>query len=68
MFSQQQKVFLGTVTILGISAITFFGPPRKKSGHNTFDVDRPEEVQKSIDQAQNDRLQRLSTKNNDSNK
>ena len=40
MPGQQTKVFIGTVGILGFCAATFFGAPRKKSGHGAFDVDR----------------------------
>ena len=38
--SLQKRVFVGTSAWLIFTAVTFFGFPQKKSGHNLFDVDR----------------------------
>jgi len=53
----QTKVFIGTTTILGLSYYSFFHLfPKKKAGHNAFDVDKPEAVQASMDKASDKRL------------
>ena len=59
----QTRVFVGTVGILTFSYVTFFHIfPKKKAGHNAFDVDKPEAVQKLMDDRANDRLRTVSKK------
>lgn len=49
--SQGFKVFVGTSSIMGFAGLTFFGAQRKSAGHNAFDVDKPEVVSKSMEDA-----------------
>lgn len=41
------QVFVGTVLILGISAIPVFAKPKEKRGHDLFSQERPEVVVQS---------------------
>lgn len=51
-FGTQGKVFVGTMSVLGFSYVTFFHLfPKKKAGHNAFDVEKPEAVQSAMDRA-----------------
>ena len=65
MFTVQRKVFLLTSTIMGLSALSLFGPPafitgnkgkEIQSGHGLFDVDKPEAVQSNQDKREVARL------------
>ena len=71
MSTVQRKVFLLTGTIMGLSALSLFGPPafitgnkgkEIKSGHGLFDVDKPEAVQSNQDKREVDRLIMLKEK------
>lgn len=46
MFGQQAKVFLGTTSILVVTYIGFVGLKSDKKGHNLFDVEKPEAVER----------------------
>ena len=58
--SQGTKVFVGTTVALGLCALSFFGGKAKKSGHGAFDSDRPQAVQLSMDEAEKNRLKKIS--------
>jgi hypothetical protein len=36
----QVKVFAAVVGVLGVCAISFYGPKQKKAGHNLFDINK----------------------------
>jgi len=50
------KVALGVAFGMTFAAVTFFGGPQKKPGHNLMDVERPEEVQNTMDKAMRSRM------------
>ena len=62
MFSkltQGQQVFAGVFFGMSFSAVTFFGFPSKKAGHNLMDTERPHQVQIGMDKHEEMRLNRL---------
>mgnify|MGYP000595581085 CR=1 FL=1 len=53
------KVAVGSAIGIGLPTIHFYSSRRERPGHGAFDVDKPEAVQKSMEQRDLDRGSRL---------
>jgi hypothetical protein len=56
------KVLVGSTVAIGVPTLHFYSGRRAKPGHGAFDVEKPQDVQQSMDQADRERAARLGEK------
>jgi hypothetical protein len=60
--SNNAKTVVGVVGIIGLCAMQFYQGEKIKNGHRAFDLDKPEDVQTSMDAVAKLRLENHSKK------